>query len=122
MLSKIDKNESRKKRHLRIRKKISGTSEAPRLNIFRSSSHIYAQIIDDVKEVTLVSSSTQLKDLEKALKGKTKVEQAKVIGKDIAEKALKLKIEKVVFDCAGYVYAGRVAALAEAAREAGLKF
>ncbi|HHX49287.1 MAG TPA: 50S ribosomal protein L18 [Clostridiales bacterium] len=122
MLSKIDKNASRKKRHLRIRNKISGTAETPRLNIFKSSTHIYAQIIDDDKAVTLVSSSSQLKELAKELKGKNKVEQARVVGNDIAKKALEQKIDKVVFDRAGYVYAGRVAAFAEAAREAGLKF
>lgn len=122
MLQKIDKNKSRKKRHLRIRNKISGTSEIPRLNVFRSASHIYVQIIDDVNEVTLASSSTKVKELSKDLAGKNKVDQAKVIGKDIAEKALKLKVEKVVFDRAGYVYAGRILALADAAREAGLKF
>lgn len=122
MLSKIDKNASRKKRHLRIRNKISGTAETPRLNIFKSSTHIYAQIIDDDKAVTLVSSSSQLKELAKELKGKNKVEQARVVGNDIAKKSLEQKIDKVVFDRAGYVYAGRVAAFAEAAREAGLKF
>ena len=84
MLSKIDKNASRKKRHLRIRNKISGTAETPRLNIFKSSTHIYAQIIDDDKAVTLVSSSSQLKELAKELKGKNKVEQARVVGNDIA--------------------------------------
>lgn len=121
MLSKIDKNASRKKRHLRIRNKISGTAETPRLNIFKSSTHIYAQIIDDDKAVTLVSSSSQLKELAKELKGKIKLSKQELL-EMILQKALEQKIDKVVFDRAGYVYAGRVAAFAEAAREAGLKF
>lgn len=122
MLKKVDKNKARKKRHFRIRNKISGTAQTPRLNVFRSSAHIYAQIIDDEKAITLVSSSTQSKELAKELKGKTKQEKANIVGTDIAKKALKAKIENVVFDRGGYLYTGRVQALAEAARKAGLKF
>lgn len=122
MFKKIDKNQARQKRHLRIRNKVSGTADVPRLNVFRSSNHIYAQIIDDVAGVTLVASSSKDKTLQKSLEGKAKVEQAKIVGKDLASKAKKAKLEAVVFDRAGYLYTGRVAALAEAAREAGLKF
>ncbi len=122
MIEKRDKNLERKRRHLRVRKKIFGTLEVPRLNVFRSTAHVYAQIIDDVNSVTLVSSNTLLKSLEKKLKGKNKMEQAQIIGEDIALKAKEKNIDKVVFDRAGYVYTGRIAALAEAARKAGLKF
>ncbi|NLB49019.1 MAG: 50S ribosomal protein L18 [Erysipelotrichia bacterium] len=122
MIEKRDKNLERKRRHLRVRKKIFGTLEVPRLNVFRSTAHVYAQIIDDVNSVTLVSSNTLLKSLEKKLKGKNKMEQAQIIGEDIALKAKEKNIDKVVFDRAGYVYTCRIAALAEAARKAGLKF
>ncbi len=122
MFSKIDKNAVRQKRHLRLRQKVSGTSTVPRLNVYRSLNHIYAQLIDDVQQVTLCAASTVEKDLAAAAKDMSKTEQAKVIGKAIAERALNLKIEAVVFDRGGYVYTGRVAALADAAREAGLKF
>ncbi len=122
MFSKIDKNAVRQKRHLRLRQKVSGTPSVPRLNVYRSLNHIYAQLIDDVQQVTLCAASTVEKDLAKEAAGKTKTEQAKIIGKAIAERALKLNIEAVVFDRGGYVYTGRVAALADAAREAGLKF
>lgn len=122
MIIKKDKNVERVARHKRVRNKISGTSERPRLNVYRSLSGIYAQIIDDVKGTTLVSSSSLDKELAKKVAKLSKTEQAKLVGKDVAEKALKNKITEVVFDRGGYLYIGRVKALADAAREAGLKF
>ena len=113
-----EKREARLRRHVRVRKNVSGTSEIPRLNVFRSNKAIYAQVIDDVKKTTLVSSST----LELKIKNGGNIEAAKAVGKDIAEKCKKAKITKVVFDRGGFLYHGRVAALADAAREAGLEF
>ena len=119
MVSKIDKNAMRLKRHVRVRGKISGTPERPRLNVFRSNANIYAQIIDDVNGVTLASADT----LEKEFEGATgNCEAAKKVGQVIAERAKAKGIEQVVFDRGGCVYHGRVAALAEGAREGGLKF
>ncbi len=119
MINKKDSNKQRLMRHRRVRGKISGTAECPRLNVFRSSKHIYAQIIDDVKGVTLCAAST----METSFSGATgNAEAAKKVGQMIAEKALKLKIETVVFDRGGYIYHGRVKALAEGARDGGLKF
>jgi large subunit ribosomal protein L18 len=119
VLLKVDKNKARQKRHLRVRKRIAGTAERPRLNVFRSLSHIYAQVIDDDKGVTLVAASS----VEKNFEGKGgNIEAAKAVGKEIGKRALDKGISEVVFDRGGYVYHGRVAALAEAAREAGLKF
>ena len=118
MISKINKNVSRKRRHARVRNKISGTPECPRLCVYRSNKNIEAQIIDDVNGVTLVSSSSMSLKLENG----SNVEAAAAVGKDIAEKALAKKLETIVFDRSGYIYHGRVKALAEAAREAGLKF
>lgn len=118
MAKTMSRNDVRKKRHARVRNKISGTPECPRLNVFRSSSHIHAQIIDDVNGVTLVSASSV--DMKLANGGN--VEAAAQVGKEIAERAKAKKIENVVFDRGGYIYHGRVKALAEAAREAGLKF
>ena len=118
MISKNDKNVSRKRRHARVRSKISGTPECPRLCVYRSNKNIEAQIIDDVNGVTLVSSSSMSLKLENG----SNVEAAAAVGKDIAEKALAKKLETIVFDRSGYIYHGRVKALAEAAREAGLKF
>ena len=118
MIKNESRNELRKKRHLRIRSKVSGTSEVPRLSVFRSNSQIFAQIIDDEKGTTLVSSSS----LSMKLKNGGNIESAKLVGKDIAEKAIKAKIKKVVFDRGGYLYHGRIQALADAAREAGLEF
>ena len=115
MFKKADKKALRAKRHLRVRKKISGTPERPRLSVYRSEKNIYAQIIDDVNAVTLVSASTIDKDLK--VKAGGNKEAAKMIGE-----ALDKGITEVVFDRGGYVYHGRVQALAEAAREAGLKF
>ena len=119
MLHKADKNKLRKKRNLRVRNRISGTPECPRLNVFRSLSNIYAQVIDDVHGVTLVAASSKDKDFN-GYGGN--VEAAKAVGAAVAKKALGKGIENVVFDRGGYIYHGRVAALAEAAREAGLKF
>jgi len=118
MVSKESKNVSRLRRHARVRAKISGTSETPRLCVYRSNKNIEAQIIDDVKGVTLVSSSSMALGLENG----SNIAAAAAVGKDIAEKAIAKKIKTIVFDRSGYVYHGRVEALAEAAREAGLKF
>ena len=118
MIVKESKNDLRKKRHARVRNKVNGTAECPRLNVFRSNTQIFAQIIDDVKGTTLVSSSS----VELKIKNGGNAEGAALVGKDIAEKALKAKIKNVVFDRGGYLYHGRVQALAEAARENGLEF
>lgn len=120
MINKVSRNQMRKVRHIRVRKNISGTTEVPRLNVFRSNKHINVQIIDDVKGVTLVSASTLEKDL-KITKGCT-IEAGKIIGAEIAKRAASLKIKKVVFDRGGYQYHGRVEAIATAARENGLEF
>ena len=117
MINKNVKREARIRRHARVRKTVSGTKEMPRLNVFRSNKAIYAQVIDDVAGTTLVSSST----LELKIKNGGNIEAAKSVGKDVAEKCKKAKINKVVFDRGGYLYHGRVAALADAAREAGLE-
>lgn len=118
MISKESKNISRIRRHARVRAKISGTADCPRLCVYRSNKNIEAQIIDDNKKVTLVSSSSMSLKLENG----SNIEAAKAVGADIAKKAIEAKISEVVFDRGGYVYHGRVQALAEAAREAGLKF
>jgi large subunit ribosomal protein L18 len=119
MIKRPDTRAQRMKRHARVRSKISGTAERPRLSVFRSENHIYAQIIDDVAGNTLVSAST----VEKSFEGLgSNVKAAKKIGATVAERALKKGIEEVVFDRGGYIYHGRVQALAEGAREAGLKF
>ncbi len=117
MIKKESKNALREIRHKRVRKNLSGTKEVPRLNVFRSNSEIYAQVIDDTVGKTLVSSSSRSLKLQNG----GNVEAAKLVGKDIAEKCLKAKIKKVVFDRGGYLYHGRVSALADAAREAGLE-
>ena len=119
MIKKFDKNAQRAKRQVRVRGKISGTPERPRLNVFRSNANMYAQIIDDVNGVTLVAASTLDKDFEGAAGNK---EAARKVGQMVAERAKAKGIEEVVFDRGGYVYHGRVAELAEGAREAGLKF
>ncbi len=119
MVSKIDKKDMRLKRHVRVRSKISGTPERPRLNVFRSNANIYAQIIDDVNGVTLVSANTLETDFEGAT---GTCEAAKKVGEVIAERAKAKGIEEVVFDRGGCIYHGRIAALAEGAREGGLKF
>ena len=120
MLKKIDRNKNRKARHSRVRKKITGTSERPRLNVYRSDKHIYAQIIDDSTGSTLASASTLDKSLE--LNSTSNKEAAKSVGELVAQRALEKDIEEVVFDRSGYIYHGRIKELAEAAREAGLKF
>lgn len=122
MINKTDKNSERKLRHARVRKNLAGTTERPRLCVYRSLNKIYAQIIDDVKGVTIVSASSLDKEIAPSLVGKTKTEQAKLIGAEIAKRAKKAKVTEVVFDRGGYLYTGRVAALAEGARSAGLKF
>ncbi len=122
MIKKIDKNEERLRRHARVRKKIKGTAEAPRLSVYRSLNHIYVQIIDDVKGVTLCSASTLEKDVKSKINGMNKTDAAKQVGKAVGEKAKKLGIECVVFDRGGYLYTGRVQAVADGAREAGLNF
>ena len=122
MFKKRDRNEVRAIRHARVRKKISGTPEMPRLCVYRSNKYIYAQVIDDTKGITLVQASS----LDPALKGQLdevdKSGEAKMVGKLVAERAKQAGVEKVVFDRGGYVYTGRVAALAAGAREAGLEF
>ena len=120
MIKKVARNDVRKSRHTRVRNKISGTASVPRLNVFRSNGNIFAQIIDDVAGNTLVSASSIDKELK--LKNGGNVEAAKEVGKLLASRAKKLKIKKVVFDRGGYLYHGRVEALAEAARENGLEF
>ena len=118
MLKKVSKNEERTRRHERVRTKISGTPARPRLNVFRSNAHIHAQIIDDVNGKTLVSASS----VEMKLANGGNVEAAKAVGAEVAKRALEANITEVVFDRGGYVYHGRVQALADSAREAGLKF
>ncbi len=122
MKKQIDKNAQRLIRHARIRRKISGTSLRPRLSIYRSTNEIYCQIIDDEQQVTLISASSKEKELASQLNGKTKSEQARLVGETVAKRALDKKIENVVFDRGGYIYTGRVKQVAEGAREAGLKF
>ncbi|MGI5959841.1 MAG: 50S ribosomal protein L18 [Massiliimalia sp.] len=119
MVNKPDKNKARLKRHRRVRAKVSGTASCPRLNVFRSSKHIYAQLIDDVNGVTLVAASSMDKDFEG--NGGNK-EAAKKVGQLIGKKAMEKGIEEVVFDRGGYLYHGRVKELADGARESGLKF
>ena len=122
MINKKDKNADRLIRHKRVRKSVNGTSERPRLSVYRSANHIYAQVIDDIKGVTLVSSSTLVKEIAAKADKVTKIEAAKLVGADVAKKAMAKVIEAVVFDRGGYIYTGRVEALADAAREVGLKF
>ena len=117
MLKTKSRNKDRIRRHVRVRQKVSGTAECPRLNVFRSNANIQAQIIDDVKGVTLVSASSMQLKLENG----GNIEAAKVVGAEIAKRALEKNIKNVVFDRGGYIYHGRVAALADAAREAGLE-
>ncbi|MCL2255243.1 MAG: 50S ribosomal protein L18 [Firmicutes bacterium] len=120
MITKQDKNKAREKRHKRVRKNIFGTAQRPRMNVFRSATHIYAQLIDDEQGKTLCSSSTVAKDVD--VKKLNKTEAAKKVGQEIAKKAKKLKINTIVFDRGGYLYIGRVKALADGAREEGLVF
>ena len=121
-MAKLTPREARLRRHRRVRRKVYGTAERPRLNVFRSLNHIYAQVIDDERGVTLVSASTLDPELRGQLTGLTKTEQAKKVGELVAKRALAAGIKRVVFDRGGYLYHGRVKALAEGSREAGLVF
>jgi large subunit ribosomal protein L18 len=122
MINKIDKNEIRKKRSLRVREKVKGTIERPRLNVYRSLNNIFVQIIDDVNGHTLASASTISKDVASSIANKTKSEAAFIVGQTIAKNAISKGIKRVVFDRAGYIYTGRVKAVAEGARNGGLEF
>lgn len=122
MISKLDKNTDRLARHARVRKKIGGTAERPRFDVYRSNMHIYVQIIDDVAGKTLAAASTVEKEIGKMVEGKSKTEAAKIVGAEAAKRAIAAGITEVVFDRGGYIYIGRVAAVADGAREAGLKF
>jgi len=121
-MAKLSRKEQRLRRHARVRKFISGTADRPRLAVFRSTAEIYAQVIDDVASHTMVSASTVDRGLQEQVKGLTKTEQSRLVGKLVAERAKEKGITKVVFDRGGFRYIGRVKALAEAAREAGLEF
>ncbi len=121
-MPKKTRAEARQRRHLRVRKKVFGTAQRPRLNVFRSLTHIYAQVIDDQIGHTLASASTLDKELRESLKGKTKAEQARLVGLEVARRALSKGIQAVVFDRGGFRYTGRVKALADGAREGGLQF
>jgi large subunit ribosomal protein L18 len=118
----VTRNERRKRRHRRVRRDMRGTPECPRLNVFRSLQHTYAQVIDDLAGRTLVSASTLDPEVKQALDDKAPVEQAKLVGETVAKRAMDHGITQVVFDRGGYKYHGRVKAVAEGAREAGLKF
>ncbi|EIT84041.1 50S ribosomal protein L18 [Fictibacillus macauensis ZFHKF-1] len=120
MITKADKNVARKKRHARVRRSVIGTAERPRLNVFRSSKHIYAQLIDDTNGVTIASASTLDKGMD--VKNGGNVDAAKAVGSAIAKAGSEKNVKNVVFDRGGYLYHGRVKALADAAREAGLEF
>ncbi|MFD1738299.1 50S ribosomal protein L18 [Bacillus salitolerans] len=120
MITKQDKNATRKKRHARVRSKLTGTAERPRLNVFRSNQHIYAQVIDDTNSVTIASASTLDKEL--SIDSTSNMDAAKAVGDLVAKRAVEKGITNVVFDRGGYLYHGRVKALADAAREAGLQF
>ena len=122
MINKINKNEQRVKRHVRLRHDLAGTTQRPRLNVYRTLNHIYAQIIDDVKGVTLVACNTTQKDIRAKVEKMTNIEAASFVGEQIAKLAKKKKISQVVFDRGGYLYTGRVKELADGARAAGLEF
>lgn len=122
MIRKPSRKEAREKRHYRLRNKISGTHTRPRLAVFRSNKHIYAQIIDDVAGNTIVSASTMEKAIAETLKSTSNVEAASEIGKIIGKRAVEKGIQEIIFDRGGYVYHGKIKALAESAREAGLQF
>lgn len=122
MLKKVNKNEMRQKRHERVRQKVYGTPEKPRLNVFRSNSHIYAQIIDDINGHTLAQASTLDNELKAQLDSTHNKEAAKLVGSLVGKRALDKGINEVVFDRGGYIYHGRIKELADGAREAGLKF
>jgi large subunit ribosomal protein L18 len=120
MITKADKNAVRKKRHARVRTKLSGTEARPRLNVFRSNKHIYAQLIDDVNGVTIASASTLDKDIN--LDSSSNIDAAVKIGELVAKRAVEKGVSTVIFDRGGYLYHGRIKALADAARENGLEF
>ena len=122
MVSKESRQEIRVKKHMKIRNRFSGTAERPRLAVFRSNNHVYAQVIDDVAGKTLVSASTLEKDIKAELKNTDDIEAATKVGDVVAKRALEKGIKAVVFDRGGYIYHGKVEALAEAARKAGLEF
>lgn len=122
LFKKVNRDAIRRRKHLSIRNKISGTAERPRLSVYRSNNNIFAQLIDDVNGVTLASASTIDKEIKATVKHGGNVESAKLVGKALAERATAKEISAVVFDRSGYKYTGRIAALAEAAREAGLNF
>lgn len=122
MINKVNKNSVRTKRHIRLRHDLAGTATCPRLNVYRTLKHIYAQIIDDTKGVTLVACNTTQKDIAAKVKDMTNKEQARYVGEQIAKLAKKQKITTVVFDRGGYLYTGRVKELADGARAAGLEF
>ena len=122
MIKKLDKNKARKRRHARVRRKVEGTSLRPRLNVYRSTNHIYAQLIDDTNGTTILSASTLMPELADIRACGGNIEAAKRVGELVAKKALEQDIRQVVFDRGGYLYHGRVAALADAARAAGLEF
>jgi len=122
MSSEKAREEARKRRQRRVRAHVSGTADRPRLNVYRSLAHIYAQVIDDVTGATLVSASTVDTDLRAEVAGKKKAEQAKVVGQAVAKRALARGLTKVTFDRGGYRYHGRIKALADGAREGGLEF
>ena len=127
MISKIDKNSVRQRRHVRVRKSITGTAETPRMNVYRSLNHIYVQVIDDRAGnekggITIAAASTMDKAVKEQIAGLSKTEAAKVVGKVAAERALEKGVKTVVFDRGGYLYTGRVKAVADGAREAGLDF
>ena len=122
MINKVNKNEQRVKRHVRLRHDLAGTTQRPRLCVYRSLSNIYAQIIDDSKQVTLVACNTTQKDIKDKVAKMTNIEAARFVGEQIAKLAKKKKISQVVFDRGGYLYTGRIKALADGARAAGLEF
>ncbi len=122
MITVEDKNKNRIIRHKRVRKIVAGTADRPRLNVYRSLSNIYAQVIDDANGKTLVSASTLDKEVAELIKGKTKTEAARIVGEVIGKRAKAKKIKNVVFDRGGYIYTGRVQAVADGARSAGLEF
>ncbi|MBR7111129.1 MAG: 50S ribosomal protein L18 [Clostridia bacterium] len=122
MITKLDKNADRLARHARVRKKISGTPDAPRMDVYRSTNHIYVQIIDDTTGNTLVACSTVEKTIAEMVADKTKVEAAKIVGEEAAKRAIAKGITDVVFDRGGYIYTGRVQAVADGARAGGLNF
>ena len=122
MINKINKNEQRVKRHVRLRHDLAGTAKRPRLCVYRSLSNIYAQIIDDIKGVTLVACNTTQKEIKDKVANMTNIEAARFVGEQIAKLAKKKKISQVVFDRGGYLYTGRVKELADGARAAGLEF